>query len=105
VGPKGVRSPEMFTNHLEVSRMHTPASRPESASQRRADDDQPVFGGDPVLSFQECADDYGCHLKTWRRHVLPTVETVDMSPGRRGVRRSVHEASKRARARPPSRQI
>jgi hypothetical protein len=59
--------------------------------------------GDPVCTYQWCADDLGVHLKTWRRTVLPYVETIEVSPKRRGVRLSVHEAYKRTRTRPPAR--
>jgi hypothetical protein len=65
--------------------------------------ERPVL--DPVLTYQQCADDEGVHITTWRRHVLPYIETVAISPRRRGVRRSVHEASKRARSRPPARRL
>jgi hypothetical protein len=63
-------------------------------SGRRSLRDWARLPGDPALTFRECADDLGVDLATWRRRVLPEVDVIDISPRRRGVRRSVHERFK-----------
>ena len=54
---------------------------------------------DPVLSFGECAADYGVSLATFKRAILPDLPVVDITDRRRGVRRSDHEARKARRTR------
>jgi hypothetical protein len=60
---------------------------------------------DPVRTFRWCAADLGVHPSTWRRNVLPVIESVQVSAKRRGVRQSVHEAYKRSRTRPAARRL
>jgi len=59
---------------------------------------------DPVLSFAECAADYGVSLATFKRSILPELPVVDISDRRKGVRRSDHEARKARRIIQPSAQ-
>jgi hypothetical protein len=61
---------------------------------------QPV---DPIRSFDEAADELHISPSTLRRRILPTVEVVEMSPRRRGLRQSVIERIKLDRTRPPVR--
>jgi len=55
----------------------------------------------PVMSFQECADDLGVHLATWRRYALPYLEIVEISAKRRGVTLESHQRFKEARTPKP----
>ena len=59
---------------------------------------------DPVLSFGECAADYGVSLATFKRAILPDLPVVDITDRRRGVRRSDHEARKARRKRQRAKQ-
>jgi hypothetical protein len=54
---------------------------------------------DPVLSFAECAADYGVSLATFKRSILPDLPVVEITDRRRGIRRSDHEARKARRTR------
>jgi predicted DNA-binding transcriptional regulator AlpA len=62
-------------------------------------------GTDPVLTLQQCAQELGMSRPTFWRSALPYLETVQTSPQRRGVRRSVLEQFKRDRTRPAARQL
>jgi hypothetical protein len=54
---------------------------------------------DPLLSFAECAADYGVSLATFKRSILPDLPVVQITDRRRGIRRSDHEARKARRTR------
>jgi hypothetical protein len=74
--------------------MHSPARDKYS---------QPQPGSDPILRYQECAAELNVSLDTFKRRVLPYIAVVEVSPHRRGVRRSVLESLKDARTVPPAR--
>jgi hypothetical protein len=76
-----------------MSLEHAPVRQPGAARPQ-------VPAADPILTFQECADELGVKRRTFWRAVLPHLETVRLSPQRRGVRRSVLERFKRARTVP-----
>jgi hypothetical protein len=66
---------------------------------------QEIPGSDPILTLPQCAAELGMTRPTFWRSALPYLETVRLSPQRRGVRRSVLEEFKRARTRPAARQL
>jgi hypothetical protein len=54
---------------------------------------------DPILTYVECAADYGVSLATFKRSILPDLPVVEITDRRRGIRRSDHEARKAQRTR------
>jgi len=57
---------------------------------------------DPVLSYAECAADYGVSIATFKRSILPDLPVVEITDRRRGIRRSDHEARKARCTRRPA---
>jgi hypothetical protein len=57
---------------------------------------------DPILSYAECAADYGVSIATFKRAILPHLPIVQITDRRRGIRRSDHEARKARCTRRPA---
>ena len=58
---------------------------------------------DPVLDFNYIIADLGVSRPTFFRHVRPTLDVMQVSPGRLGVLASTYRAWKAARVRPAQR--
>jgi hypothetical protein len=84
-----------------MSLEHSPARQRGATQAPRPQD----LAADPILSFHQCAEELGMNVRTFWRSVVPYVDTVRLSPQRRGVRRSVLEAFKRARTIPAKRPL
>ena len=77
-----------------MSREHSPASHGRGEVRP---------GSDPILSFRQCWENLGLSKRTFQRQVQPYLETVQVSPQRRGVRQSVLERFKDSRSLPAAR--